>query len=73
MKFGFKEWSKPTPKKVKWLAGLFLAIAAGIGGWGFFATLPLLQNIGGFCFVVGTVLPKFFAYDNIDKPEEDIG
>jgi hypothetical protein len=61
MKFGIKEFLKPTPAKVrKWRKAL-AAISAGIGTLGYLAAMPLYIHIGGVCFILSVLIPTFFG------------
>jgi hypothetical protein len=67
MKFGLKEFLKPTPVKVqKWRKAL-AGISAGIGTLGYLAAMPLYIHIGGICFILSILIPTFFGENN----EED--
>lgn len=61
MKASFCNYNKPTPKKVKRIAAALVACATGLGTMGYMVALPIFMYVGGFMFIIGTLIPALYG------------
>lgn len=63
MKFGFKQYFNPTPKKLRVLGDTLVAIGTAAGSWTIVDGNPQAGTIIVVLSVVGKFLSNFFAED----------
>lgn len=63
MKFGFKQYFNPTPKKLRVLGDTLVALGTAAGSWTIVEGNPQAGTIIVVLSVVGKFLSNFFAED----------
>jgi hypothetical protein len=63
MKFGFKQYFNPTPKKLRVLGDTLVALGTAAGSWTIIDGNPQAGTIIVVLSVVGKFLSNFFAED----------
>jgi hypothetical protein len=61
MKPSIKNIKKSTPITAKKIGGMFAAISAGIGSYGYIYDMDVYAHIGAICLVLSIVIPNLFT------------
>lgn len=67
MKFGFKQYFNPTPKKLRVLGDTLVALGTAAGSWTIVEGNPQAGTLIVVLSVVGKFLSNFFAEDKGEK------
>ncbi len=61
MKFGLKEFNKPTPKLMKRLGTSLLSVSVFVSGYAFYNSHEVVGIIGLVSGILGTILTNMFS------------
>lgn len=61
MKFGLKEFKKPTPKVMKKLGATFMSISLFVSGYAFYNSHEAVGIIGLSSGIIGTIITNMFS------------
>lgn len=61
MKFGIKEFRKPTPKIMKKIGASLLSVSIFISGYAFYNSHEVVGMIGLGSGIIGTILTNMFS------------
>lgn len=61
MKFGLKEFKKPTPKVMKRLGATFMSVSVFVSSYAFYNSHEVVGIIGLGSGILGTILTNMFS------------
>lgn len=61
MKFGLKEFKKPTPKLMKRLGATFMGISVFVSSYAFYNSHEVVGMVGLVSGIIGTIITNMFS------------